>query len=56
MAKNSVKVTVLVDYTAKEGLETEHGFAAWVEIGDKHVLFDTGQLEVSAKQCRQTGN
>lgn len=44
MAHESVGITVLVDYEAKEGLETEHGFAAWVEVGDKRILFDTGQL------------
>ncbi|RJX32090.1 MAG: MBL fold metallo-hydrolase [Oxalobacter sp.] len=46
MANDSVKITVLVDYAAKEGLETEHGFAAWIDVGDKHILFDTGQTGV----------
>lgn len=43
MAHESVKITVLVDYASKEGLETEHGFAAWIEAGERHILFDTGQ-------------
>ena len=33
MAKDSVKITLLVDNEASEGFEKEHGFAAWIEYG-----------------------
>ncbi len=42
MAKNTLKITILVDNEAQEGLEKEHGFAAWIEAGDRRILFDTG--------------
>lgn len=44
MAKESVKITLLVDNEAAEGLEKEHGFAAWVEFGKRRILFDTGHM------------
>jgi len=55
MAHEPVKITVLVDYAAKEGLETEHGFAAWVEAGDRHILFDTGQMGVMQNNAAKLG-
>ncbi len=55
MAKDSVKITVLVDYAAKEGLETEHGFAAWVEIGNRRIMFDTGQTGVMQINAAKLG-
>ena len=55
MAKAPVKITVLVDYAAKEGLQTEHGFSAWVEVGDKRILFDTGQTGVMQFNAEQLG-
>ena len=48
MSDDNVKITVLVDYAANDGLETEHGFAAWIAVGDRHYLFDTGQTGCSA--------
>ena len=44
MAKDSVKITLLVDNEASEGFEKEHGFAAWIEYGKHRVLFDTGHM------------
>ena len=55
MAHESVKITVLVDYAANEGLETEHGFAAWVEVGDHAILFDTGQSGVMQANAAKLG-
>jgi uncharacterized protein (DUF885 family)/metal-dependent hydrolase (beta-lactamase superfamily II) len=38
-----VQITIVYDNTAVEpGLEAEWGFAAWIEYGDRTVLFDTG--------------
>ncbi|MDL2284363.1 MBL fold metallo-hydrolase [Oxalobacter sp. OttesenSCG-928-P03] len=42
MSKNALKITILVDNEAQDGLEKEHGFAAWIEAGDRRILFDTG--------------
>jgi len=40
---SAVKVTIVVDNTAKDGLASEHGFAAWIEVAGRRLLFDTGQ-------------
>jgi len=42
MSENKLKITILVDNEAPEGLAKEHGFAAWIEIGNRRILFDTG--------------
>ncbi|SDP64618.1 MBL fold metallo-hydrolase [Desulforhopalus singaporensis] len=39
----SPRITILVDNRAAAGLTTEHGFSLWVEVGNRHILFDTGQ-------------
>lgn len=39
-----VRVTVLVENTVRQrGLLAEHGLAYWIELGDRCILFDTGQ-------------
>ena len=43
MASSPLKITLLVDNNAPDGLEKEHGFAAWIEVGERRILFDTGQ-------------
>ncbi|MDD2463987.1 MAG: MBL fold metallo-hydrolase [Desulfobulbus sp.] len=40
-----IRITVLVDNEAGAGLEAEHGFSLWIDTGDRHILFDTGQGE-----------
>ena len=55
MAHEAVQITVLVDYDAKEGLETEHGFAVWVKVGDRSILFDTGQTEITMGNVKKLG-
>ena len=55
MAPENVRITVLVDYVAKDGLDTEHGFAAWVEVGEHAILFDTGQTGVMQANARRLG-
>ncbi len=37
-----IKLTLLVDNQACEGLVAEHGFALWIEADDQRILFDTG--------------
>lgn len=34
---------ILIDNQAVTGLVAEHGFAAWIEVGGRRILFDTGQ-------------
>lgn len=42
--KPAVRISVLVENTVNDsGLLGEHGLAFWIEVGDKCVLFDTGQ-------------
>jgi 7,8-dihydropterin-6-yl-methyl-4-(beta-D-ribofuranosyl)aminobenzene 5'-phosphate synthase len=55
MTHETVKITVLVDYAAKDGLDTEHGFAAWVEVGEHSILFDTGQTGVMQANAARLG-
>ncbi len=40
---SEIKITVLVDDLAAAGLRSEHGFAAWIEVAGRRLLFDTGQ-------------
>ncbi|HEY9071544.1 MAG TPA: MBL fold metallo-hydrolase [Candidatus Ozemobacteraceae bacterium] len=47
-----LKITILVDDKAAEGLVAEHGLAFWIEFGRAKLLFDTGQgpaLEANAR-------
>jgi len=51
MTSDGVKITVLVDNRAGEGLLSEHGLSFWIEADGKRILFDTGQgaLEFNAR-------
>jgi len=40
---NSLKITILVDNNAGNGLSCEHGLSLWVEAGERRILLDTGQ-------------
>ncbi|RJX32088.1 MAG: MBL fold metallo-hydrolase [Oxalobacter sp.] len=55
MSKEQVKITLLVDNEAAEGLEKEHGFAAWIEYGKHKVLFDTGHMGALQKNAQRLG-
>jgi 7,8-dihydropterin-6-yl-methyl-4-(beta-D-ribofuranosyl)aminobenzene 5'-phosphate synthase len=46
-----VRVTILVDNRAGEGLLAEHGLSLWIEADGRRILFDTGQgaLEFNAR-------
>lgn len=43
MMGDNLKITILVDNQAGEGLIAEHGLSLWIEIQDKRILFDTGR-------------
>jgi len=50
------RITVLVENTAGgRGLLAEHGLAFWIELGDRKVLFDTGQSNVLLGNARRLG-
>lgn len=55
MSKETVKITLLADNEAAEGLEKEHGFAAWVEVGARRILFDTGHTGVLQTNAARLG-
>lgn len=38
-----VGITILADNLAGPGFRSEHGFAAWIEVAGRRLLFDTGQ-------------
>ena len=47
-----MKITILVDNQADDGLIAEHGLSLWIETEGKRILFDTGQgsaLEANAR-------
>jgi len=55
MSAFSVRITVLVDNRAGEGLTAEHGFALWVEAGGRRLLFDTGAGKALAPNAAALG-
>ncbi len=50
-----MKLTILVDNHAKEGLEHEHGLSILIEASGKRVLFDTGKGEALAQNAATLG-
>jgi len=49
-----IKITILIDNNAEEGLMSEHGLALWIEAGGDHILFDTGQSEKALEHNAKT--
>jgi 7,8-dihydropterin-6-yl-methyl-4-(beta-D-ribofuranosyl)aminobenzene 5'-phosphate synthase len=50
-----MKITILVDNHALEGLSCEHGFSMFIENGNNKILFDTGQLDSLQKNADKLG-
>ncbi|MBN1594731.1 MBL fold metallo-hydrolase [candidate division FCPU426 bacterium] len=51
-----IRITILVDNTANDDrLRAEHGFAVWVECGEKRLLFDAGQTDAVVHNARVLG-
>ncbi|MBQ3089089.1 MAG: MBL fold metallo-hydrolase [Oscillospiraceae bacterium] len=48
-------VTVLVENTAPEGLEAEHGLSFWLDYGGECWLLDAGQTDLFAKNAEVLG-
>ena len=51
----AAKITIIVDNKAAEGLLCEHGFAAWIEVAGRLLLFDTGQGAALAGNADRLG-
>lgn len=51
----NVKITIIVDNHAGDGLVAEHGFALWIETQGKQILFDTGQGHALLANSRALG-
>ena len=50
-----LKITILVDDKAPQGLTAEHGLAFWIEFGKARLLFDTGQGPALDANARALG-
>lgn len=51
-----IRITVLVENTARRrGLLAEHGLSFWVELGQRRILFDTGQGMALRHNAEQLG-
>lgn len=46
MASGATITVLIEDHGADSALATEHGLALWIETGNQHVLFDTGQTDL----------
>jgi len=42
MAEPDISITILSDNHAAYGCEAEHGFALWIQVPGRNILFDTG--------------
>ena len=51
----TAKITLIVDNNTPQGLIEEHGFSAWIEAGDQHIVFDTGQGLAFERNARCLG-
>ncbi len=46
MMNKPARITILMDNNAADSsLQTEHGLSMWIEVGDKRILWDTGQSD-----------
>jgi 7,8-dihydropterin-6-yl-methyl-4-(beta-D-ribofuranosyl)aminobenzene 5'-phosphate synthase len=50
-----MRITILVDNKANEGLAVEHGFSAWIETASQRILFDTGQGSALSSNAGKLG-
>lgn len=53
---NNIRITILVENSVHtRGLKAEHGLTILIEMGGRHVLFDTGQTELLLDNARSLG-
>ncbi|MCK5172255.1 MAG: iron-sulfur cluster assembly scaffold protein [Planctomycetes bacterium] len=49
---NTVAITTLVNNSAPDNLQSEHGLSFWIEFEGRHILFDTGQSDIVIKNAK----
>ncbi len=50
-----MRITVLTENTSRCGFPTEHGLSLYVESGQQHFLFDTGQTALFSENAERLG-
>jgi 7,8-dihydropterin-6-yl-methyl-4-(beta-D-ribofuranosyl)aminobenzene 5'-phosphate synthase len=55
MNEGPIRITILVDNRANEGLLAEHGLSLWIEASGQRLLFDTGQGPALASNAGKLG-
>jgi 7,8-dihydropterin-6-yl-methyl-4-(beta-D-ribofuranosyl)aminobenzene 5'-phosphate synthase len=55
MSGSAIRIVILVDNAAGDGLAPEHGFSAWIEAGGRRTLFDTGQGAALERNASRLG-
>ena len=50
-----ITITILVNNTAPDNLQSEHGLSFWIEYNGKNILFDTGQTNIIESNAKQIG-
>jgi 7,8-dihydropterin-6-yl-methyl-4-(beta-D-ribofuranosyl)aminobenzene 5'-phosphate synthase len=55
MENKLVKITILVNNLAGEGLIAEHGLSLWIETDNRRIIFDTGQGIALENNARTLG-
>jgi len=50
-----ITITTLVNNTAADNLQCEHGLSFWIEYNGKYILFDTGQTNIIQNNAKQIG-
>jgi Metal-dependent hydrolases of the beta-lactamase superfamily II len=53
--EGTIRITIMVDNRANEGLLAEHGLSVWIEAAGRRLLFDTGQGPALSKNAGQLG-
>jgi 7,8-dihydropterin-6-yl-methyl-4-(beta-D-ribofuranosyl)aminobenzene 5'-phosphate synthase len=50
---SDICITTLIENNASgPGLSAEHGLSFWIEYGDRHILFDTGQSDLLVQNAK----
>jgi len=52
MGRDTCITTLVENTTSSPGLLAEHGLSFWIEYGNRHVLFDTGQSDLILRNAK----
>ncbi len=52
---DDIRITIVMNDRAGEGLVAEHGFSLWIEVAGRHILFDTGESSAFASNAGRLG-